>query len=413
MFTHLTETQLIDFAAQRLAAEELSALTRHLADCAACCQRVALRQPALYPALHSAVLAESEPVHLTFEQLADFVDGRLNGETQQFARDHLSQCHQCGAAADDLRAFSQQVAEDLTVELKPALNAPPSLGERLRAFFALPLVVTTAAMLIFGLIGWRMFKRDNQQIAIVTPSPSPTIAPSATVEPTASPINLLAQLNDGDGQLMLDAQGQLQGANDWPARYRQLAQKALQANQLTRSTALNGLGSASAALMGQGKESQFAQFVLIEPAGKVVLSDRPVLRWQPLAGATSYQVELVNEQYEAVAQSEALTQTSWQVPQSLARGRVYAWQVKADKDGEVIKAPQPPKPLARFRVAGQKKFAEIQNARSLSSHLLTGQLYVQAGLLDEAEREFRALQKANPDSAIPPKLLAELRKLRR
>ena len=151
---HLTETQLIDFAAQRLAAEDLSALTQHLADCAACRQRAALQQTTLYPALHNAVLAEEKPVHLTFEQLANFVDGRLAGETQPFARDHLAQCQPCGAAADDLRAFSQQVADELAVELKPAINPVPSLGERLREWFATPWLVTvgvTTALLIFGL----------------------------------------------------------------------------------------------------------------------------------------------------------------------------------------------------------------------------------------------------------------------
>ena len=414
---HLTETQLDDFAAQRLAAENLSALTQHLAECAECRQRAVLREPALYPALHHAVLAEEKPVHLAFEQLADFVDGRLAGEAQQFARDHLSHCQQCGAAAEDLRAFSRQIADELAVERTPAINAPPSLREKLRAFFAtswaMPVSVTIA-LLVFSLIGWRAFKRDDSLIAVVTPSPIPTlmVLPTATVEPTASPVNLLAQLNDGEKQIALDAQGKLQGADDWPERYRQLAQQAWQADRIARPAALNGLGSASAALMGQGQESGFA---LIEPAGKVVFTDRPTLRWQPLAGAQSYQVELVNEQYETVAQSEALTSATWQVPQSLARGRVYSWQVKASKDGAIIKAPQPPTPLARFRVTGQKEFAEIQDARTRfgSSHLLLGQLYAQAGLLDEAEREFRALQKANPASPIPKQWLAELRKLRR
>ncbi|NOT58811.1 MAG: zf-HC2 domain-containing protein [Acidobacteria bacterium] len=376
-----------------------------------------MRQPALYPALHNAVLAEAEPMHLAFEQLADFVDGRLSGEPQQFARDHLSQCQQCGAAVDDLRAFSHAIADDLATRRKPAMNPPPSLGEKLRVFFAsswaMPVSVTIA-LLVFGLIGWQMFKRDDSRIAVVTPSPTPTpmMLPTATIEPTATPNNLLAQLNDGATQFALDAQGRLQGADEWPERYRQLAQQALQADRMSRPAALSGLGSASAALMGQGQESGFA---LIEPAGKVVLTDRPVLRWQPLAGAQSYQVELVNEQYETVAQSEALTSTSWQVPQALARGRVYSWQVKASKDGETVKAPQPPAPLARFRVTGQKEFAEIQDARHRfgSSHLLLGQLYAEAGLLDEAEREFRALQKANPASPIPKQLLAELRKLRR
>jgi hypothetical protein len=39
-------------------------------------------------------------------------------------------------------------------------------------------------------------------------------------------------------------------------------------------------------------------------------------------------------------------------------------------------------------------------------------LYARDGLLDEAEREFRALQKVNPNSAIARQLLANLRPMR-
>ncbi len=407
---HLTETQLTDFTAQRLATEDLSALTLHLADCAACRQRTALREPALYPAFHHAVLAEEKPVHLTFEQLADFVDGRLAGATQQFARDHLAHCQQCGAAADDLRAFSREVADELTVELKPAASPVPSWSEKLRAWFAVPLIATAtaAALLIFSLIGWRMFNRDDQQVVVVTPSPTPAIEPTATIAPMATPLNLLAQLNDGGAILGLDAQGNLQGAASWPPHYRQLVQQAWQTSRLPRSVALNGLGSASAAMMGSPSVKTFG---LLAPVKQVVATDRPTLRWQPLQGAESYEVEIVNEKYEPVLTSPVLTDTAWQVPEALPRGRVYAWQVKALKDGETHKAPQPPAPLARFRVVAQKEFAEIQTAKARygASHLLLGELYAVAGLLDEAEREFRALQLANPTAALPKKLLAEVR----
>ena len=411
---HITKTQWKDFAAQRLAAEDLSALTLHLADCAVCRQRAALRQPALYPALHNAVLVEEKLVHLTFEQLADFIDGCLKSETQQFARDHLSHCQQCGAAADDLRTFSREIADELTVERTPAANSAPSWNERwsekLRGLFVTPWIATAtaAALLIFGLIGWRMFKGDDQQVVVVTPSPTPTIEPTATVAPAATPLNLLAQLNDGGEVLALDAAGNLQGVEAWPPRYRQLVKEAWQTSHLPRSTALNGLGSASAALMGSPSVKTFG---LLAPVKQVTATDRPTLRWQPLQGAESYEVEIVNEQYEPVLTSPALTDTVWQVPQPLPRGRVYAWQVKALKDGETYKAPQPPAPLARFRIVGQKKFAEIQTAKARygASHLLLGQLYAAAGLLDEAEREFRALQQANPTAQLPKKLLAEVR----
>jgi lipopolysaccharide biosynthesis regulator YciM len=40
-------------------------------------------------------------------------------------------------------------------------------------------------------------------------------------------------------------------------------------------------------------------------------------------------------------------------------------------------------------------------------------LYAEAGLLDEAEQEFRALEKANPTSPIARRLLTNVRALQR
>ena len=48
-----------------------------------------------------------------------------------------------------------------------------------------------------------------------------------------------------------------------------------------------------------------------------------------------------------------------------------------------------------------------------SSHLTLALLYMRAGLLDEAERELRALEKANPNSAISRRFLANLQAMRR
>jgi tetratricopeptide (TPR) repeat protein len=62
-----------------------------------------------------------------------------------------------------------------------------------------------------------------------------------------------------------------------------------------------------------------------------------------------------------------------------------------------------------------KQIDELSAARRDygSSHLVLGLLYARAGLLEEAEHELRALQKANPDSAIAGQLLRRVRAMRR
>jgi hypothetical protein len=74
-----------------------------------------------------------------------------------------------------------------------------------------------------------------------------------------------------------------------------------------------------------------------------------------------------------------------------------------------------PAAQAKFRVLEQDKAEELRRARQTlaNSHLALGVLFTQAGLLDEAEREFQLLSQANPRSPLPRKLLAQVRAMQR
>jgi len=114
-----------------------------------------------------------------------------------------------------------------------------------------------------------------------------------------------------------------------------------------------------------------------------------------------------------VISSPQLTTLTWTT--AVPRGHVYSWQVKALKDGQELTSPRPPAPQAKFRVVDQAKANELAQARRAypSSHLTLGLLYADAGLLREAEQEFRQLQRANPNSDLARKLLRQVQSLRR
>ena len=156
-------------------------------------------------------------------------------------------------------------------------------------------------------------------------------------------------------------------------------------------------------------------FSVIEPVGKVILSDRPTFRWSQLEGATSYVVEVFDAKFNLVMASPQLAERSWVPPQPLKRGGLYSWQVKAVKQGVQFESPRPPAPQANFRVVDQAKADELARARQSynSSHLTLGLLYTQAGLLDQAEQELQALQKNNPNAAVARRLVESLQALRR
>ena len=165
--------------------------------------------------------------------------------------------------------------------------------------------------------------------------------------------------------------------------------------------------------MGSGAGG--GEFSVLDPVGNVLLSDRPTFRWSALDGATGYVVEVYDDRFNLLASSPQLTARSWAAPQTLPRGKVYSWQVKAVKDGQETKAPRPPAPQAKFRVLDRAKADEITRAKRSypSSHLTLGLLYADAGLLKEAEQELRLLQRANPDSELARSLLRQVQALRR
>ena len=66
---------------------------------------------------------------------------------------------------------------------------------------------------------------------------------------------------------------------------------------------------------------------------------------------------------------------------------------------------------AKFRVLDAARANELAQARRVyaSWRLVLGLLHARAGLLDEAEREFRALREANPNSELAHRLLKQVR----
>ena len=418
---HLTQKQVEDYVSHRLPAAELLAVSDHLDECETCRLRVQNDDAAFF-ALHEAAVSENgERAHLTFEQTADYVDRNLAGEALQIVDDHLTSCEQCALAVADLRAFRNQIAPSLDREYgpttAPARSAQPGWREKFVSLFKVapaPAFGGAAlAMLLLAAIGWIIWRTPNESKQEVAVAPTPVSQPSPSVEPSLPPqpaAPVVAQLNDGAGVLSLDQEGKLSGVDALPAAYQDRVKKALSSQRIERSSQLQGLTRASGTLMGSNNQS--LPFSVIEPVGNVVLSNQPRFRWSAMEGASAYLVEIYDDQFKLVASSPQLNGRSWTT--SLARGKVYSWQVKAIKDGQEITSPRPPAPQAKFRVLDQAKANEIARAKRdfASSHLTLGLLYADAGLLKEAEQEFRLLRRANPNSELARNLLRQVQSMR-
>ncbi len=431
MIEHLTQRQVEDYCRQQLVVAELVSVSKHLNDCQTCRQQLeaSMNPDSTFLALRDQVLGElPASLHLSPEQTSLYVDNQLVGDELQIVTDHLACCEECAMGVADLQMFSREVAPSLDVEYRPVDSVKGSEGwwqhtlssvSRMFSLHPAPAFGAALAILLLAVVGWFVWKNTRQakpepQIA-VTPAPS---QPAPSSEPAPSPVQpesvpVVAQLKDGGAELTLDRDGRLSGANDLPSSYQNLIKKALTSKHVERSAQLDGLSRPPSTLMGTNNRER--EFSVLGPAGTVTLTDRPTFTWVALAGSTGYVVEVYDSNFKLVVASEQVSKTSWSVTQALSRGSVYSWQVKALKDGEEITSPRPPAPQAKFRVLDQAKANEISRAKRAygSSHLVLGMLYADAGLLREAEQEFRLLLKANPDSEIARTLLRQVQVLRK
>src|SRR5262249_12760923 len=273
-------------------------------------------------------------------------------------------------------------------------------------------LVIAAGRQVWQAIEWN---GKNPKIAQTPPSPTtPVVTPVVPPNPTREgDAMIIAQLNDGAGRVVLDGNGKLSGVDHLPPVYQQMIKDTLTTKRLEKPLHLAGLVRPDSLYM-RARDNQGVRFLVINPVGIVMLSDRPTFRWSPLEGATGYYVEVYDDKLRQIITSQQLTDTSWKSPQSLKRRGIYTCQVTAIKGGEEFSSPRPPAPQAKFRILDETLANELVQARRAyaSSHLTLALLYTKAGLLDKAEQEFRALQKANPNSVISLRLLVSLKAIR-
>ena len=422
---HLTQKQIEEYCKHQLPAEQVFEVTDHLGACEPCRTHIetAANGDAAFFSLRSEVFEDAleTGAHLTMDQTAAFVDRHLSGEELHAVNDHLTHCETCLLAVNDLRDFRNEVAPSIDREFQPTAIPSPVATPR-RGWFApfrispVPAFAGAAlAILVLSVVAWLLWRRSEERAPQIAETPAPVSQPSRPPQPEETPPTptaaVVAQLNEGSRVVTLDQEGKLSGAEDLPAAYQELVKKTLGNGRIEKSSQLQGLSRLPSSLMGQNNSQKI--FEVLDPVGSVLLSNQLTFRWTAMDGASNYVVEVYDENYNPVVVSPQLTGLTWST--TLPRGNVYSWQVKATSDGGEMTSPRPPAPQAKFRILDQTKANELANARRAypTSHLTLGLLYADAGLLREAEQEFRQLQKSNPNSDLVRNLLRQVQALRR
>jgi hypothetical protein len=209
----------------------------------------------------------------------------------------------------------------------------------------------------------------------------------------------------------MNQRGQLEGLDELPPDLRESVEHALATRRLRASPGLTGWTTGAGNLRGEF-ETQ-STFAPLAPTDVVLESDRPTFRWQTLDAAQDYTVTIYDANLRQVATSGPVTSREWTTPTPLARGVTYSWQISALKDGKRVVSPKPPLPEARFRILDQPALVSLTKLRESAgnSHLVMGVFYWKHGLIEDAEREFQALAKANPNSPAVKALLVNIRSM--
>jgi hypothetical protein len=418
MKDHVTSEQLKRYQRSILPPDELLAVDDHLAECPTCRSSFGTQAEINARAL---IEEESEPFseHLGYDEMAGFVDGDLDKVSFEIVAVHLEDCSTCFDEVEALRSVRIDEAEPSSSPVHA------SIAERLQSLFSVPVIryglpaaviLSVSALLFDRFPGWR--PADFNEIAANVEMPQtgnasvPPIVNSSEV-PAANadqPQKISLKVADGNGTLEIGSDGRIIGsfAGDYDPRI----EAALRSGTILISPDVGRVRSASGTLMGSSGNN--AGLKINSPIGRVLVSDRPVFSWSAVPGAESYTVEVFDSNFSRVASSPSIKLTRWQASGPLPRGREYSWQVSAVKDGETLKAPVRPAPEAKFFVLSREKLEAIERAKRSygRSGLVMGLAYAEAGLLDEAEREFATLLKRNPGSEQIKRLLNKVRSAR-
>jgi hypothetical protein len=404
---HLNRQELQHFIERKIDPSALLDVDEHLASCEICGAELDELLHDQHPSSEEpSVLgldgAEGES-HPKYEILADYADGNSNEVDREIVDVHLAGCTSCSAQISELRILRAQIASG---EIRDDRTA--SRGGWWR------MLVPAAAVLLLGLFAWLIFipRETNPETAGVTVpveelTPAPNIDEPANANGSKVDQGVLTDpISDGGRVIGLNENGELVGL-DVSREVNDKLTRVLKGESIEVPRMAKDLATQRGVLMGDGDGVAFS---LKSPVGKVIETDRPILRWEEFKDAESYEVNIFDESFNEVASSGKINTPSW-TASPLPRGKVFQWQVTATKDGVETRSPVRPAPDARFMVISADAAAAIKKARSVQprSNLLLGIAYAEAGMIDEAKAEFSALAKKNPNSATARRLLRILR----
>jgi hypothetical protein len=391
MRVHLTEAQARAYRDRSLTASELLLASDHLAACEACRAKISSSETVHESVenIRKSLAAEATvPTHLTYDELAAYVDGTLEESNASHAERHARECESCETNLHDLAALKREIK---------GLAKERAAGSRLWGWsMALKggLVFAGAAVCALLLITARQPQRRIE-------------APGRPIPPSLTHSAIVSTIRDGDRVFAIGSDGRISGIDTLGPSERTTIEQAVMSMRVEIPPASPELRAKRGVLLGSSNDA--ATVKLLAPSGTIVESERPVFRWKAESGAR-YRVSVFDSGFDTITSSNWIDGTEWRSTKSLQRGARYYWQLTVRRNGAEVTIPAPPDPEARFQILSAEAEAELNRLRSEfpDSHLVLGIFYAKVGLETEAVLELRKLNDENPGSETTAALLSSI-----
>jgi hypothetical protein len=367
---HINELQLKGYRDRTLTVGELMAVDAHLGGCEPC--RKALARLAPGTAAVISGIDQARFRHLSYEQMDDWVEDRLEPADRELVMAHIGLCPPC---ARQLIAY-QEYAPVMAAPVKTGAYVAQAVEQKQSfwSFLKQPQYALGAAAVVAFFI-----------ITPLTRHSAPTetgaiLAPTRTAVDSTIPVESNPLTNEALNASELD---------QLPDSLRSGAKEVI-SDKITRPASFKGLETSS-------------DTVLEYPLAEVVMETAPVLRWKNF-GDSTYSVS-ISDARGLVTRRGGLKETHFTPPSALTRDHIYTWEVESAGV----------KHRGMFRVLGQNQEKELEKVRAEhgSSHLVMGAVNAELGLLTPAQQEFEAMSKDSKMAQQAAKLLSHVEAFRK
>lgn len=373
---HLTEIEMREYGSETLSRADFLRVQSHLEECNECRRRLDQMFPAIALLDESvsidATASDDAEFHLNYDDhLKPYVFGSIGTLEREIVESHAEFCDGCRGDLNDLLGFHRELEQQKEIRKLSSGGLFGRIGEWLSAAGRQTVWIAAAACVLVavGLGTFFAFRDDRSVMTTATDVKAGHVELPVEIPAEAIGDSIPPQVSDSP-QIDL-------AAVKLPSFLKEL-----------RPVLPDVRGAA---------ESR--SIIVLSPNGTVIIDRSPALRWERVAGKTTFNVAVFDSDLNRVAGADDVTGSSWNPP-ALLPGRIYNWQVSAPDDGSGTIRGQ-----GRFfivsnesktKIAGAKKGPELAKA------------YAEAGLLTEAAEEVRTLLKRVSNYPGARRLLARI-----